>query len=100
MAAITDTMDVCILFTSTVYFNVSELAAVRFIAFVYFRTSMAKTDLRYLDCERNKPSLITLTETIANLCGRCHQHGARGHQVARKDHVGRPRACFENGIKI
>jgi len=31
---------------------------------------------------------------------RGHQHGARGRQVARKDHVGRPRACFENGIKM
>jgi len=24
-----------------------------------------------------------------------HQRGARGHHVARKDHVPRPRACYE-----
>ena len=24
-----------------------------------------------------------------------HQHGVRGHRVARKHHVGRPRACFD-----
>jgi len=27
---------------------------------------------------------------------RGHQRGARGHQVARKDHVRRPRACSGN----
>jgi len=31
---------------------------------------------------------------------RGHQHGARGHQVARKDHVGRSRAYLENSIKM
>ena len=28
--------------------------------------------------------------------GQDHQHGAREHQVACTDHVGRPRACFDN----
>ena len=27
---------------------------------------------------------------------RGHQHGARGHQVARKDHMSRPQACSKN----
>jgi len=31
---------------------------------------------------------------------RDHQRGARGHQVARKDHVGRPWGCFKNNINI
>jgi len=31
---------------------------------------------------------------------RGHQHGARGHQVVCKDHAGRPRASFENSIKM
>ena len=31
---------------------------------------------------------------------RGHQRGARGHQVARKDHVGRPQACSENSISM
>jgi len=34
------------------------------------------------------------------LYGRGHQCGARGHQVARKDHVGRPRACSKNNISM
>jgi len=29
-----------------------------------------------------------------------HQLGARGHQVARKDHVDRPRACSKNNISM
>jgi len=29
-----------------------------------------------------------------------HQSGARGHQVARKDHVGRTRACSKNDISM
>jgi len=28
------------------------------------------------------------------------QRGARGHQVARKDHVGRLRACSKNNISM
>jgi len=31
---------------------------------------------------------------------RGHQRGARGHQVPRKDHVGRPRVCFKNDISM
>jgi len=31
---------------------------------------------------------------------RAHQRGARGHQVARKDHVSRPRACSKNNISM
>ena len=31
---------------------------------------------------------------------RGRQHGARGHQVAREDHVGRPWACLKNSIKL
>ena len=31
---------------------------------------------------------------------RAHQRGARGHQVARKDHVNRPRACSKNNISM
>ena len=26
---------------------------------------------------------------------RSHHHGARGHRLARKHHVGRSRACFD-----
>jgi len=29
-----------------------------------------------------------------------HQRGAGGHQVARKEHVGRPRACSKNNISM
>ena len=31
---------------------------------------------------------------------RGHQRGARGHQVARKGQVGRPRACSKNNISM
>jgi len=31
---------------------------------------------------------------------RGHQHGARGHQVARTDLVGRLRACSENNMNV
>jgi len=31
---------------------------------------------------------------------RNHQHGARGHQVAHTDHVGRPRDCSEISINM
>jgi len=31
---------------------------------------------------------------------RGHQRGARGHQAARKDHVGRPRAYSKNNISM
>jgi len=31
---------------------------------------------------------------------RGHQRGARGRQVARKDHLGRPRVCFKNDISM
>jgi len=31
---------------------------------------------------------------------RGQQHGVRGHQVARADHVGHPRACSDNSINI
>jgi len=31
---------------------------------------------------------------------RSHQRGARGHQVARKDQVGRPWACSKNNINM
>jgi len=34
------------------------------------------------------------------LWGRVHQRGVRGHHVARKDHVGRPRACSKNNISM
>jgi len=30
----------------------------------------------------------------------CHQRGARGHQVARKDQVGRPPACSKINISM
>ena len=33
-------------------------------------------------------------------CIRGHQRGARGHQVAHKDDVGRPRACSKNDISM
>jgi len=29
-----------------------------------------------------------------------HQRGARGHRVAHKDHVSRPRACSKNSISM
>jgi len=29
-----------------------------------------------------------------------HQRDARGHEIARKDHVGRPRACSKNNISM
>jgi len=29
-----------------------------------------------------------------------HQHGPRGHQVARTDHVDHPRACPDNSINM
>jgi len=31
---------------------------------------------------------------------RSHQRGARGHQVAGKDQVGRPRTCSKNNISM
>ena len=31
---------------------------------------------------------------------RGRQRGARGHQVVRKDHVSRPRACSKNKIRM
>ena len=34
------------------------------------------------------------------LNSRGHQRGARGHQVARKDQVGRPRTCSKNNINM
>jgi len=54
-------------------------------------------------------SFVTALQVIVNVQNswlnawvyiRGHQHGARGHQVARADHAGRPRACFENSIKM
>jgi len=44
-------------------------------------------------------------QTIVDIIGifiytRGHQRGARGHQVARKDHVGRPRVCSKNNISM
>jgi len=39
-------------------------------------------------------------QTFCCLYTRGHQHVACEHQVTRKDHVGRPRACFENSIKM
>jgi len=29
-----------------------------------------------------------------------HERSARGHQVARKDQVGGPRACFKNNVSM
>jgi len=29
-----------------------------------------------------------------------HQRGTRGHKVARKNHVGRPRVCSKNSINV
>jgi len=46
----------------------------------------------------NTKSLILAPKQLVYLRG--HQRGARGHPVARKDHVGRPRACSENNISM
>jgi len=37
---------------------------------------------------------------IMNYYTKGHQRGARGHQVARKDHVGRPWACSKSDISM
>jgi len=36
---------------------------------------------------------------FVNIYIRGHQDGARGHQVARTEHVGRSRACSDDSIK-
>ena len=36
----------------------------------------------------------------ARILVRGHQRGSRGHQVARKDQVGRPRTCSKNNISM
>ena len=43
---------------------------------------------------------FSANESDAKILQQGHQHGARGHQVDCKDHVGRPRARFENRIKM
>jgi len=35
-----------------------------------------------------------------NIYNRGHQRGSRVHQVARKDHVGRPRTCSKTNISM
>jgi len=42
----------------------------------------------------------TMLPLLAMLYYRGHQHGARGHQVARTDHVVRPRACSDNSMNM
>ena len=43
---------------------------------------------------------ITISSRNQNIWPRGHQCGARGHQVAHKDEVGRPRAYSKNNISM
>jgi len=52
--------------------------------------------LLHFECDSG--SSIWPTLMLLEITG--HQHGARGHQVAREDHVARPRACLKNGINL
>ena len=54
-------------------------------------------------CDMTKPILLDCWNELVSLLFiyiRGHQRGAHGHQVVRKNHVGRPRACSKNNISM
>jgi len=50
--------------------------------------------------QSNNVTMKTLLKTQLRLWFRGHQRGARGHQVARKEYISRPRARSKNNISM
>jgi len=48
----------------------------------------------------NNDEILAKSPDSPTIYCRGHQRGARGHQAARKDHVGSPRVCSKNSISM
>ena len=57
-------------------------------------------DATMKECTVTSQRMCTYCDATTKVYTRGHQHGARGHQVPREGHVGRPRGCFENSVKM